>query len=467
MSVSLPHQSTAVRWSRGLMFIAAAVLPLTAQAATDLMSIYAKALDANPQYQSALAAFHIAAEARPQALAKLLPQVAAFANASEAEQKISGRYFVDTTNLAPDGTDINKSEQFYQVGYSLGLSQAIFHWDLIVALDEADLKVGSAGLLIYDAQDELRVGVAEAYFGVLAADDLVRFSAAESDAINQLLKQVKDKYSLGLLTEVDVNQAQAQSDLAAAALIGAQNAVEVARVQLEQVTGGEHYDALKPLAAQYKPEPPSPDHLSDWIERAKVQNLKLQAQRYSTQIAQKEVKRAESLRYPTLDGLAARQYSYADGGISRGIGVGNNHEWDDRVQLNLKLPIYSGGAVSSAVRAAEAGFDKARYDEASSLNEAVKDTQVAFLNTRAQMSQIEAFKQAVQSAQIAEASARTGYDVGTKTLSDVLQAVRGRYHAERDYAEARYTYLLNYLKLKRAAGALNNADLLAVNKWLQ
>ncbi|MDB5987572.1 MAG: hypothetical protein JWR16_2625 [Nevskia sp.] len=467
MSLLTPLQSRTARILRGLTFLIAASVPLAAQAATDLMSVYAKALDANPDYQSAVSAFHVAVEARPQALSKLLPQVAALGNAAEAEQAISGRYFLDTTAVAPEGFDSNKRDQFYSVGYALGLTQAVFHWDLFVSLDEADLKVGSAGLQIYDAQDALRVGVAEAYFGVLAADDLVRFTAAERDAINQLLDQVKNRYASGLLTDLDVKQAQSQADLAAAALIGAENAVQVSRVELEQITGGQRYDVLKTLSPQYQPEPPSPDRLNDWIERARVQNLKLQAQRYSTQVAQKEVARAQSLRYPTLDAYAGRQYSYANGGISRGIGAGNNHEWDDRVQLNMKLPIYSGGAVSSAIRAAQAGFDKARYDEASVLNQAVKDTQVAFLNSSAEMAQIAAFRQAVQSAQEAEASARTGYDVGTKTLSDVLQAVRGRYKAERDYAQARYTYLVNYLKLKRAAGALNNADLLAVNKWLQ
>lgn len=464
---SLQPPSPIARVIRGFMFSLAALLPFAAQAASDLMAVYVKALDANPDYQSALAGFHQALEAKPQALSRLLPQVAAFANAAEAEQSISGRYFVGTSSLAPEGFDVNRHDQFYSVGYQIGLSQVVYHHDLFIALDQAELKVGAAGLLIYSAQSDLRIGTADVYFGVLGSDDRLHFAQAERDAIHQLADQINNKYRSGLVTEADVKQAQAEADSADAELIVAQNGVQTSRAQLEQLTGGQRFDVLKVLSPNYAPETLIPNRVEDWTERARKQNLKVQAQRYSTQIAQLEVDRARALRYPTLDLLAGHQFSYADGGVSRGIGADDNHEREDRVLLNMKLPIYSGGAVSSAIRAALAGYDKARYDEISETNQAVKEAQVAFLNSGAQQAQVLAYRQALQSAQVSEAAARVGYEVGTKTFTDVLQAVRKRFEAERDYALARYSSVINILKLKRASGALSDTDLLTLNRWLQ
>ncbi|MBX6419963.1 MAG: TolC family outer membrane protein [Nevskia sp.] len=437
-------------------------------AQANLIEIYTRALDANPSYRAAVAAFREAAEAKPQALAKLLPQIGASGNLDEIEQAISGQYFVGVPGVGNgQGINTNRRDQFYSVGYQVGVSQVLFDWGLFKAYDEAELQVAAAGIRMYQALDGLRLETARSYFDVLAAQDGLRFATAEKDAIAQLLEQTKTKYESGLVTEVDVKQAQADFDLANADLIQARNLMEVSLTRLQLLSGGRRYLHVRGLAAQYRPEPPDPDRMQVWVDKANTQNLALQEKRYQTRIAQKELERARAVRLPTLDLNAQRFYSYADGGVSRGIAAGDNHELDERAYLLLKLPIFSGGAVTSAIRAAVAGVDRAQMEEQAARDDATRDTQVAFLNAIAGLSRIEALKQALSSAIAAEDAARTGYDVGTRTYTDVLLAVRSRYQAERDYAQARYDYLLNFLKLKQASGTLNHADMLAVNKWLQ
>ena len=450
------------------LLLGAALLPALAAAdadqpspgGNDLIGIYLKALDA-----------------KPQALAKLLPQIGAGATAGEVEQSVSGQFFKDVLGNSTTGTgtsigsgngiNVNHSDQFYTVGYQVGLTQVLFDWSLFKNYDQSELQVGQAGVKVLEALDALRLQTAQAYFDVLQAQDGVRFAGAEKDAVGQLLQQAKGKYSSGMVTDVEVKQAEAEYDLTDAELIDAQNTLQVDLSQLEQLTGGQTYTKVRPLDEDYRPLAPEPNKLDVWLDRAQSQNLSLQDKHYATQIAQKEIEKQQAARLPTLGLNARRAYEYADGGITNGIGAGDNHGIDEGVYATLKLPIFTGGAVTSAIRAAKAGYDRAQFDEAASRGEARHGTQVAFLNANAGLSHVSALKLAVDSARAAEDAANVGYKVGTKTYSDVLLAVRTRYKAERDYAGARYGYIVNFLNLKHQAGTLNHADMLIINRWLQ
>jgi outer membrane protein len=464
------------------LLLGAALIPPVAGAAdadspnpgsNDLVGIYLKALDANPQYQAAAAAFREASEAKPQAVAKLLPQIAAGATAGEVEESVSGQFFKDvlgnngTTTGSGNGINVNHSDQFYTVGYQVGLTQVLFNWGLFKSYDQSELQVGQAGVKVLEALDGLRLQTAQAYFAVLQAQDGVRFAGAEKDAVSQLLDQAKNKLSSGMVTDVEVKEAQAEYDLADAEVIDAQNTLEVDLSQLEQLTGGQTYSKVKELDQDYRPSPPEPNKLDVWLDRAQSQNLSLQDKHYATEIAQKEIEKQQAARLPVLDLNAKRSYAYADGGITNGIGAGDNHGIDEGVYATVKVPIFTGGAITSAIRGAKAGFDRAQFDEAAARGEARHGTQVAFLNASAGISHLNALTHAVDSAKAAEDAANVGYKVGSKTYSDVLLAVRTRYKAERDYAEARYGYIVNFLNLKHEAGTLNHADMLIVNRWLK
>lgn len=446
----------------------AALLVVTAPVrADDLMALYVKALDGNPEYQSALAAYQQALEAKPAALAKLLPQIGASGGYDYAQQTISGRFFVGAAGPGSPGVDTNRDDSFNSLNYVVGLNQALYHRDLLIGLDESELMVSRAGLLIYSAQNALRLGLSQAYFAALAADDQLRFVSAERAAVERILEQTRTKAGSGLVADAELKTAQAQFDLAEAELIAAKNAVSVSRTQLELLTGGSTPGVLKPLAEDYVAAPPVPDQIGEWIERAKNGNLLVQAQLVGTQIAKKELDKANAQRWPTLDASAARTYTYADGGLSRGIGSDNNHGSDNRIGVRLRIPIYSGGAVSAGIRAAQAGVTRAEADENAKRGEALREVQIAFLNSSAGIAKIRALKQAVASSIAAEDAARVGNEVGTKTNSELLLAVRSRYRAERDQAVARYDFIINTLRLRAAAGSLSHADLLAINSALR
>ena len=438
-----------------------------AAAPADLMDAYVQALDANPVYQAAVAAYHEAAEVRPQALAKLLPQVAASGDVDRVNQSVSGQFFLDQRLINNgQGVNSNRSEYFSRFGYTVGLSQALFHWDLFLGLDQSDLKVAAANLQLLDAQNQLRLGVAEAYFSVLSAQDKQRYAQAEYDALTQLASQTHDRFAAGLLAETDDKQAQAAADNAQALLIAANSGVEIARARLELATG-HSYPQLQPLSDDIRLPPPTPNDSQDWVNHARTQNIQVAVAHIKSQIAKYQERIVRARNYPTLDALALREYAYDTGGITNGIGAGNNHQLDQRILLKLKIPIYSGGAIASATRAASAAYEQARAMESASEAKAVHDASVDFLEIQTGRARIAALDQSVASAKAAEDSARTGYQSGTQTYVDLLTALQRRYEAQSNYAQARYAYLINTLKLKDAAGSLSADDLQNINQWLR
>jgi len=435
--------------------------------AEDLITVYTRALEGNPEYQSAVAGYQQALEAKPQALAKLLPQIGLNGDAAVVNQSLNGRFFVGANPQLPGGTDVDRDDSFNSVGYQLGLTQVLFDRGLYLSLDSAELEVSRAGLLTYDAQDQLRVGIVEAYFAALAADEDVRYATAEKSAIEAVLAQTRDKVASGIVADAELKTALAQLDLVEAGLIAARNAVSVSRAQLSLLIGGADIGPLKPLSTSYLPAPPEPNQIGVWIERAATQNLQVKAGKLGVELARKTLDKAHGLRWPRLNASAAYTYDYAQGGISNGIGAEGHRATDERVGIQLRVPIYSGGAVSSGVRAALAGVTRAEADEAVKRNEASRKVQVAFLNSSAGIARVHALKQAIDSARASEEATRVGYEVGTRTNGELLLSLRSRYKAERDFAMARFDSIINTLRLRAAAGSLSHADLLGINSALQ
>ena len=64
-------------------------------------------------------------------------------------------------------------------------------------------------------------------------------------------------------------------------------------------------------------------------------------------------------------------------------------------------------------------------------------------------------------------STQAGFDVGTRTIVDVLNSQFNLYRAITLFYQARYDYLMNALRLKQAAGNLQIQDLEEIDQWLK
>ena len=424
-------------------------LLLTTQVqAQDLLGIFRQAREADPVYRAAAAERLATLEARPQARALLLPNLSISASYTDIREDLS------VTAFGTPGVQTYDSTR-----YSLNLNQAIYHHDYFAQLRQAEAQVAQAEIRFRDAMQDLLLRTATAYFDVLAANDSLAFAESEKTAIGEQLHQTRQRFNVGLTAITDVHEAQARYDQAVAREIAARNALEVAQEVLRELTGQlpAELSTLKAGAPLVNPEP---DDIDAWVTRALEQNMTLLAAFKDMDITLAEISRQRAGHLPSLDFVAS--YAYSDNG-----GIFFREATETRIGLQLNIPLYAGGGVSSALRQALHRHEAARERLEGVRRATVRQVRNAFLSVIAGISQVKALKQARASSETALAATRAGFEVGTRTAVDVLNSQRELYLAERNYSRARYDYLLDTLRLKQAAGILSEADIAQINGWLE
>ncbi|MEC9359750.1 MAG: TolC family outer membrane protein [Pseudomonadota bacterium] len=419
----------------------------------DLVAVYVNAIENNAAYRSAVLQYNAALEARPAARGKLLPQLGVQAEYDWIRQEVDGTYY--------GFEDVSRGDTFERYAYGAAFSQTVYRLDQFIDLKKADSQIGQARLALADAKDELQIGVAKAYFALLSAQETLTSVRAEKEAVARQLDQMQGRFDSGLVADADLKAAQSRQDLVLADEISAENEVEIARTQIELVSGRLFTD-LEGLPADVPLPPLDYEQIEDWIDRAMQHNLPLLEQTVVAHIAGLEYDKARALRMPQVDVVGSYAFFDQNGGIS-----GAREDLDERIGVAVTLPLYSGGQIATGIRYA----DKLQKSEQALLDQAraqaLQDTRSGFLNARSALARSRALDHAVQSAIAAEEAAQVGFDVGTRTQAELLNAVRERYAAQRDFALARYAYVLATLELKRAAGKLTAGDLDEINSMLR
>lgn len=431
---------------------------------TDLLTICNDALLLNPAYESARASYYAAKELVPQARGKLLPQVGLLGEYDWLRQHQNATYHGDfeVSNQVYDTRFIVKgSDTFTRVLYGAQLTQALYRPQLFLGLSAAKLKGEQAELALTAAQDDLLLDVAEKYFAVLAARDAAVFAHAETVALKEQLDHVGSRSDAGLATLADVKAADASYAIASVDETDASNTLVAAQLALEALTG-RSYSTLKVLPPNIGLSAPQPLDENAWVARAQTDNPAILAQKAAVEIARINRRASQRSRYPQIDLVGTASAINNNGGVT-----GELDGDDESIGVRLTMPIYSGGQVSSAIRQSEELEKKAEADARATESKTVRNTKLAFLRTSTGLQRIAALKRAVDAASDAEDAARSGFDAGTRSNTDVLDAVEKRYGAERDYAAARYQLLINSLRLKQLSGNLLTADLAQINRLLQ
>ncbi|HEY0635882.1 MAG TPA: TolC family outer membrane protein, partial [Gammaproteobacteria bacterium] len=346
-------------------------------------------------------------------------------------------------------------------GYSLSLRQPLFYWDRFVSWSQANAREAQSEAIYQDALQQTMLRVSQAYFNVLAAENNLEAATAEREAVEQQLRQTKQRFEVGLAAITDVHEAQAAYDATVAQEIATQNQLDNTREQLYVITYT-NIPVLAPLVEEVPLLRPEPENMTEWVDGAQKQNLQLAAAQAGVEVARQEVNRRQSGHLPTLDLVAS--HNWTDNTDSPLLG---SETVSNIVGLQLNVPILAGGSTWASGREASYLYNAAQENLEAQRRATVRSTREAYLGVVAGISQVQARKQALASAQTALDATQTGYRVGTRTAVDVLNAQRLRYAAQRDYASARYNYIIAALRLKQAAGTLNEGDLQQVNGWLR
>ncbi|MGD8999541.1 MAG: TolC family outer membrane protein [Granulosicoccaceae bacterium] len=426
----------------------AALLPVSASAG-DLLEAYTLARQNDPQLKAADANRLARSEAYPQGRSALLPTLGVSANTTDNSQETISAFAFNPS----------REEDFNTHGYSLTLTQPVYHHDYWVALRQANSTVKQAETDYASAEQDLIVRVAGRYFDVLSAQDSLDFANAEKESTARQLEQAKQRFEVGLIAITDVHEAQAQYDLTVAQAIQAENALANAREALQEILG-QYMESVQRLQTEIPlitPEPASP---SEWADKAAEQNLSIRSAQFALDIAREEINRQRAGHYPTLDIVATHSDS------SSNSSFGSDRE-TGTIGLQLDVPLFQGGYVNSKTREAAYRHSESKFTLEQTRRNVLRQTRDAYLGVIAGISRVKALNQAVISSEKALEATQAGFEVGTRTIVDVLVSQSQLYAAKRDYARTRYDYILNTLNLKQAAGTLSEQDLQQINSWIE
>ena len=446
-----------------------------------LIQLYQEAAFSDPVLNAARFNYQASKELYWQGLSLLLPQANAVPTGT--------RYYQHTAGNAPAGA-LTGSRVYDQKSYTVTLTQPVFNVAALEAFKQGDLNTKIADMRFYLAQQDLIIRVSQAYFDALTSQDNVELYRNKKSLIKQQLDVAQAKFDAGLATIVDVNTAQAALDLANSQEIAAQADLIVKKGVLEQLVGrpvGPLLPLVKdakidgvlkdprsktkdgkgyPIADSVNPVLPPGQTLDDWINQAEAANFNVLAGQLSVNLAESTFRASQALNYPSLNFVGTAGYNTSNG-LANSLSPSQTNIYNNTVALQMNIPLVSGGFNSSVIRQNAALLDaaKANYDNAR--RTAAQSTRAAFTGFYGGLASVKAYEAAEKSSTSALESSKLGFQVGTLINIDVLIALDTVITTRSQLLQARYSTILNAIKLKAHAAALTDEDLIAINGLLR
>ena len=449
---------------------------------TDLINLYQEAAFSDPILNAARFNYQASKELYWQGLSLLLPQASATPGGT--------RYYQHGVGTTVVQAGPGNSRVFDQKSYTVTLTQPVFNMAALEAFKQGDLNTKIADMRFFLAQQDLIIRVSQAYFDALTSQDNVELYRNKKGLIKQQLEIAQAKFDAGLATIVDVNTAQAALDLANSQEIAAQADLVVKRGVLEQLVG-RPVGALKPLTKEAKidgvlkdprskskdvkgnliadsvnPQLPPGQTLDDWINQAEAANFNVLAGQLSVSLAESTYRASQALNYPSLNLVGTSGYNTSNG-TATNFNPANTNVYNNTVALQMTIPLVSGGFNSSVIRQNAALVDQAKANYDNARRTAAQNTRTAFTGFYGGLASVKAFEAAERSSTSALESSKLGFQVGTLINLDVLIALDTVITTRSQLQLARYSTILNAIKLKAHASALSDEDLIAVNALLR
>ncbi|HSW18057.1 MAG TPA: TolC family outer membrane protein [Ramlibacter sp.] len=425
--------------------------------AIDLVGAYEQALRYDPAKLAADEALAAGREKAVQGDALLRPRIGLQAGVSYIDARSSTTVPAALASVAP--SDSNGTTR--HVGVQL--TQPLY--DATARADKQQLHQQTAlALTQFDqSRQDLALRVAEAYFGVLLAEETLRVVEAEKAAIGMQRDRAQGRFDVGRGKVTDLQEAQARYDQVLTKEISARSALDLRRAQFQEAIGLPA-QGLATLATGFTPSLPQPDSLAAWQARGEDVSTLVRVKRSQLEIASAEIGKYKLAGRPTLNLVAGYTASEQSGGLSPLVASDNQR--NAVVGLQLNVPLYAGGAISSRERESIARERQAEQELSAARRDVRLQVQDAYLSVTTNVSRIASFQQSLVSARTALEATTLGRDVGTRTELDVLDVQQRAFAAELDLTQARFDYLLGRVRLAAAAGELGEADLRALNVWL-
>jgi outer membrane protein len=447
--------------------LALALLPAAAHA-DDLLQSYNHARNSDPQFAAAESRQLATREGAVQARATLLPQIDGSATLRRTKSDGPATFQADPT-LPPVTGNISSNNTSRTVGISG--SQVLFDFSRFSTLKSQKALARASEFQLESDGLSLITRTSAAYFNVLVQLETLAAAEAAETALKKQFDFASKRLEVGLAPITDMHEARAQYDGARANTILARNAVQDAYQALVEITGAP-VASLKGLPDDFQPALPESRDVDGWVKIAIAQNPALQAKQEQVRSSEISVETARAGHLPTLtlSGGYSKGANWGDRTFSAGAyndtSPTGSESRGPNLGLTLSVPIFSGGATQSRVRQALAQRDVARDELEQQRRSLERNTRNAYQTLVAGISEVEARRLALVSAQSAYEASQVGLEVGTRTVLDVLNNQRTLFTAQQAYAQAKYNFLQSRLLLEQAAGTLEVSDVEDVNRLL-
>ncbi len=438
--------------------------------ADTLVDIYELALENDALLKSRVAQYNADIELEKLALAPLLPQARAGYTFTDSEtETTSPNLFLDEEG-GLNTIDVTSTRDTDTDGYDVSLSQTLFDLSAWFNWRAGKETTQQAQATLSAAQQDLIVRVVQSYFGVLRAQDNLRASQAQERAFERQLEQTRQRFEVGLIAITDVYEAEAARDLAQVTRIVDENNVAVAKENLSVLTG-QTPGSLYVLGESFDPRPPEPADRSEWVDFALENNNQLAAARFAEEAARQNATAFKMGHAPKVTASYRYQDTETTGTIvqdrnSPFLFDPDSEQTNETWQIRLDVPLFAGGAISANRRRAAEQFNTARESRINLTRTTVTQARSLHMTVMSDVSRVMARKQSIVSSQSALDATQAGYEVGTRNIVDVLNAQNKLFAAQRDYANSRYDFVINSLRLKEVAGTLSPEDIATLEGFL-
>jgi len=419
--------------------------------AADILEAYRNAVASDPQLRQAIANREAGQELKPQARALLLPNVSA-----DVKETHVFSYSQGNPNIPPPQRE-RPSSTYNNFEYEVTVKQPIYNREADYRVRAAEASANRSDADLVAAQQDLVVRVVNLYFDVLAALDNLTFRVADKNAIGRQLEQAKRRFEVGLITVTDVAQAQARFDQATADELNARQVLADSREALREVTG-KYYDQINILDEKAPLDPVKPTDPDAWVKIALENNPQVQSAALKAEAARENIEVQRSGHYPKLDLQASKSKT-------------NAFDLDtsaNQVGVVVTVPLFEGGAVSAKTREAAYQHEAAKEGLEQVQRQVVRQVRNSYQGLETARSRVKALQQTVVSKRSSLEATQAGFDVGTRTIVDVLNEERDLLSTIRDLSISRYQYITNRLQLLQAAGQITDQrQIEAINAWLR
>lgn len=424
--------------------------------ALDLTDAYQRALNYDATWQANQTRYQI--EQRNLGIAKgaILPTVSVNAALSKQYQDVDATHAMDLGG-GQQMVFINDETTTRQL--ALTVRQPLFRMDVWQKYKQVEISTELAEIILQLQKQNLLLDVAQSYFDVLRQQNLLKLNQDEENVLLQQYQMMQAKLKQGFVARMEVSEAHAQYQSATAKKVASEVQVQLTQEKLEQLVGKVD-TALQDLSEKFQFQAPMPADVNAWIDLAERNNLELNQNRLSYRVANQQIKIDQAEYYPQLEAVGSSAWVKQ----SPESMISNNGR-NDKIGLELNWTPFTGTR-SAITEKSRVTAQAAAQDTEATTRKIRTEVKRAYLQVATAQSQLQAYRVAMESAQLVAAASQASYQEGLKTMVDVLLAQRNAFAAQQDYVNAKYDYLLNVLKLKASSGQLTEQDLQELNTWL-